>query len=338
MKGVDPKEPAGNRLADDRPLRRRNGGANISLVAALGAGGGPTRDPAACRDCERGPCAASRPRPRSIWPRCADQWETAVQRLNIVVPFRAREAHLKMFVPAVRAYFARDKIDREIPYRVLIVEQESGLPFNCGALRNIGFALGRDESDYTCFHDVDYLPVWADYSWSGTPTGIVWHGAETRPISLDRREARTVHQPGKFFGGVVLTPNALFEKVDGYANTYWGWGYEDTDLRKRFESVGIAVGLRKGTFQPLDHNNAGCRLDGSLTPAAEANERRFSSRWSGAARGPDGLSTLDFEIVSRRAVPEGTIVERAARWEIVTVRLRGPVPSQGGTGSAQSAP
>jgi hypothetical protein len=73
-----------------------------------------------------------------------------VKRLNVVVPYRERQAHLKAFVPLLRAYFARDKIDHVIPYRVFIVEQENGLPFNRGAINNIGFVLGREESDYRC--------------------------------------------------------------------------------------------------------------------------------------------------------------------------------------------
>jgi len=144
-----------------------------------------------------------------------------VKRLNVVVPYRERQAHLKAFVPLLRAYFARDKIDHVIPYRVFIVEQESDLPFNRGAIKNIGFVLGREESDYTCFHDIDYLPVWADYSWSDTPAAIVWHGAETRLWSLKHPGRRLGHKIEDFFGGVVLTPNALFERVNGYANTYW---------------------------------------------------------------------------------------------------------------------
>src|SRR5215831_14000194 len=107
-----------------------------------------------------------------------------VKRLNVVIPYRDRQTHLKAFVPLLRAYFARDKLDYVIPYRVFIIEQENGLPFNRGALKNIDFVVGREHSDYTCFHDVDYLPVWAGHSWSDTPAAIVWHGAETRLRSL----------------------------------------------------------------------------------------------------------------------------------------------------------
>ena len=56
-------------------------------------------------------------------------------------PIGNREAQLRQFASHVRAYFARDKADRNIPYRMLIIEQEPGLPFNAGALNNIGFSL-----------------------------------------------------------------------------------------------------------------------------------------------------------------------------------------------------
>jgi hypothetical protein len=246
----------------------------------------------------------------------------AMKRLNIVVPFRAREAHLQQFVPHVRAYFARDKIDREIPYRVFIIEQENGLPFNHGALKNIGFVLGREQSDYTAFHDVDYLPIWADYTFADTPTPIVWYGAEVRPIVPGRPEI-VKHDMNQFCGAVLLVPNTLFEHVDGFANSYWGWGYEDTDLVKRFVAKKIARGRRKGTFHALPHVNEGFQLDLKPTPIARVNEQLFRSRWV-AGELPatyDGLSTLAFEVIQRRSIPEGPFPERAASWEIVTVRL-----------------
>jgi hypothetical protein len=252
-----------------------------------------------------------------------------MKRLNIVVPYRAREAHLKVFVPTLRAYFARDKLDREIPYRVLVIEQEKGPPFNSGALKNIGFVLGRDESDYTCFHDIDYLPVWADYSWSDEPTMILWYGAESRPISLKRPQKRIVNNLEHLLGGVVLTPNGLFERVNGYPNGYWGWGYEDLDLRRRYEAAGIPIAQRKGTFRPLDHDNRGIKLGGTLTPEAQSNRQTFAKRWRrGAPPQDEGLTTLAFDILDRRSVPEGRVVERPASWEIVKVRLKMEAPAR----------
>lgn len=254
-----------------------------------------------------------------------------MKRLNIVVPYRAREQHLRRFVPAVRAYFARDKVDRDIPYRVLVIEQENGLPFNRGALLNIGFLLGRDDSDYTSFHDVDYLPIWADYSYVDTLTPILWFGANVRPIVPGRPETLYLCPDlNTFFGGVVLVPNSGFERVNGCANQYWGWGYEDNDLADRFRTSGFTLDRRLGTFQALDQVNEGYDLAGKPTLFAKLNEQLYRQR---CAQRPcadidDGLSNLRFEVLSRRDIPDDPLPERSARWEIVTVRLNMQVPSE----------
>ncbi len=260
-----------------------------------------------------------------------------MNRLSIVVPYRDRAAHLQQFIGHVRAYFARDKLDRDIPYRVLIVEQEQGLPFNRGMLKNIGFLLGTDESDYTCFHDVDYLPIWADYSWIDWPSMILWYGAESRPVAPGRSKVSIAHKLDELFGGVVLIPNEHFRAVNGFANDYWGWGHEDTDLRKRFERAGIAFGRRNGTFIALEHDNEGLKIDGSpneianIRPSeiAEVNALLFKERWGkqgGAVSADsfihDGLAQTGFKILERKIVPEPK-PERAAVWEQVLVRLDG---------------
>jgi N-terminal region of glycosyl transferase group 7/N-terminal domain of galactosyltransferase len=254
-----------------------------------------------------------------------------MKRLSVVVPYRAREAHLRFFVTELRNYFNRDKLDREIPYRVLIVEQNSELPFNRGALCNIGFALSRDDSDYTCFHDVDYLPVWADYSWSDVPACIVWYGAEERPIAPGRSNRVVKHNLAEFFGGVTLTPNLIFAQVNGYANSYWGWGSEDRDLRARLMASGLSLGRRKGTFYPLDHDSEGYRLDGSRRPIGLLNYQLYRARWfesAGNAMEEDGLKSVSYEIVDRFSIPNMP-GERPALWERIVVRLlMQPSPEQ----------
>jgi hypothetical protein len=131
----------------------------------------------------------------------------------------------------------------------------------------------------------------------------VWHGAEVRPISLKHPGHRRAHKLEDFYGGVVLTPNPLFEQVSGYPNTYWGWGWEDTDLRNRCRAAGITFTRRKGSFQALDHDHDGYMLNDSmpwlpLTPksATLVNERHFNERWAtdGTAlkQVDDGLTTL----------------------------------------------
>jgi len=247
--------------------------------------------------------------------------DPSMQRLNIVVPFRDRAQHLAGFMPHLRAYFARDKQDRHIPYRVTIVEQEHGFPLNRGALKNIGFILGKDHSDYTCFHDIDYLPVWADYSWTPAPACIAWYGAEARPVEAGQSRGFVRHKLDTFFGACVLTPNDLFLKVNGYSNGYWGWGFEDEDLRRRYLNAGIEPGRRKGTFLALDHDSEGFTRDSGMSCIGLVNKRLFDENWTTPHRSPiEGVATLPFQIINTQRIPDPE-PERDAHWEMVTVRL-----------------
>lgn len=242
-------------------------------------------------------------------------------RLAIVVPYRDRAAHLQQFIGHASTYFARDVLARSIDYRVVVAEQEPGLPFNKGALVNAAFQLVEPDCDYFCLHDVDYLPIWADYSWPDVPMPIVWYGAEARPVAPGRSAAGVVHDLDNFFGAAVLIPNEQFRRIDGMANDYWGWGIEDGDLRARFLAAGIQPGRRRGTFTALDHDSNGYFPDASPKPIGQVNGKLFDRRWAaGAAPVADGLSTLRAEILQRTPI-EGVSAERPAAWERVLIRL-----------------
>lgn len=114
------------------------------------------------------------------------------KRLAIVVPYRDRAEHLAKFVPHVAAYFERDKLDRQIAVTINIIEQRGSAPFSRGRLANCGFLLTQETSDYVCIHGADYLPMWADYSWTQNLARLIWHG-------LSMRENRET-----FFGAVSL--------------------------------------------------------------------------------------------------------------------------------------
>ena len=223
-------------------------------------------------------------------------------RLSIVVPYRDREAHLAKFLPHLTAYFQRDKLDKTIPYRITVVEQAPGKVFNAARLRNVGFLLTEADCDYVCFHDVDYLPIWADYSMPDRPTRIVWHGADR--VAIEPGSPKHVkHRYETFFGAVVMMPKAQFRKANGYGNEYWGWGYQDADLRARCVAEGFAIGLRDGTFSVLPHKNRGFQVSGNPTEENQRNKKLYLSRRAVAKslrpHRKDGLGNIEYKILDR---------------------------------------
>jgi hypothetical protein len=91
-------------------------------------------------------------------------------------------------------------------------------------LLNIGFKAAKNMGcDYVVFHDVDMLPIDIDYSYSDTPIHLA-----TDNIPFE-----------SYFGGITLFPTELFEKINGFSNLYWGWGFEDDDLRYRCVRYGV---------------------------------------------------------------------------------------------------
>ena len=234
------------------------------------------------------------------------------KRLTILVPYRDRQEHLVTFVPHMRGHFAT----QPEPPRIVVVEQAPGKPFNRGALKNVGFLLACDSSDYVCFHDIDYLPLSVDYGFTDVPCCLAWYGAESRPIDPARPGKRITHNLERFFGAALLMPNAAFLAANGYSNRYWTWGYEDTDLRRRLRLKGVSIGRRKGAFRPLDHRNEGFNYDRSATAAHQKSRAIFESDW-GDNRAPnvdeDGLSTCRFQIVQSHNIdgPPGALpIER----------------------------
>jgi hypothetical protein len=248
-------------------------------------------------------------------------------RLSIVVPYRDRAAHLGMLLPHLVGYFAQIPGHQDIPYSVIVVEQMPGLPFSRALTRNIGYILSRERSDYVCFHDVDYLPLEADYSCPDQPTCILWYGAEERPIRPGRSNLVMRHDLNNYFGGVVLMRNAQFEAANGYSTRYWGWGLQDLDLARRLEAKGFRLQRKKGRFHPLDHDHDGITETGELVAISQRNRALYDGRWElkqlPTEIDTEGLNTTTCEILERGLIrPE--LTSGRNHLERVLVRFPGP--------------
>lgn len=67
-----------------------------------------------------------------------------------------------------------------------------------------------------------------------------------------------------FLGGVLSFRAADFRSVNGYPNSYWGWGLEDDQLGLRMRRAQIRVlRVRQGHFEDLDPLNMKEILEGA---------------------------------------------------------------------------
>lgn len=141
------------------------------------------------------------------------------KKLGIIIPFRDRYNHIEIFKDRFVSYLNL----KNIPFELIIIEQDNAKLFNRGMLLNIGFKEAKKlNCDYVVFHDIDMIPIDVDYSYSEYPIHLA-----TGFINSEREIFDT------YFGGVTMFPVDLFEKINGYSNKYWGWGYEDDDLLLR---------------------------------------------------------------------------------------------------------
>ena len=174
-----------------------------------------------------------------------------------------------------------------------IAEQADDLPFNKGAILNHAYTAIAGMVDYVCFNDVDYLPMWADYSEPSLPSRIVWHGLDKRPVGHGTDRVVLAQKYG--LAAVALMKKWHFEACNGYSNKYWGWGYEDTDLAKRLEAVGLPIGYRDGTFIALDHDSNGYTPSGK-SESCKRNELLYKTKVYPDML--DGLTSLGATVVS----------------------------------------
>jgi predicted glycosyltransferase involved in capsule biosynthesis len=157
------------------------------------------------------------------------------KKLGIIVPYRNREKHLKIFKEKIVKYLNA----RKIPYELIIVNQDNAKLFNRGMLLNIGFKIAEKlNCDYVVFHDVDMIPERVDYTYSDIPL----HLATNFKTTGDENKNELFEE---YFGGVTMFTMDDFRKIDGYSNKYWGWGYEDTDLLHRCRKNDIELDIWK---------------------------------------------------------------------------------------------
>jgi hypothetical protein len=162
-----------------------------------------------------------------------------IPKLVFIIPYRDRVEHKEFFTVYMK------HVLEDLPktdYEIYFVEQKDTMPFNRGAMKNIGFlALKYKYPNHYknitfVFNDVDTVPYSKNVIDYNTTSGIVKH-----------------FYGFKFaLGGIFSIKGEDFEKTNGFPN-FWSWGGEDNYMQKRVEYVGLYID-RSVFFNILDKN------------------------------------------------------------------------------------
>ncbi|KFM76276.1 Beta-1,4-N-acetylgalactosaminyltransferase bre-4, partial [Stegodyphus mimosarum] len=215
------------------------------------------------------------------FPKHCSSW----QRVAIIVPYRNREMHLKIFLQNMHPFLQAQKLD----YGIFIIEQSDKHDFNRGKLLNIGYVEASKEPDFCCFifHDVDLLPE--------SPQHIYGCSEEPRHMCSALDIFRYVLPYPELFGGVTAFTKEQFTTVNGYSNEYFGWGAEDDDLYDRLNVKQLKVrrwAPEISRYKMLFHSKE------------VPNPDRFNLLKKGKQRiDTDGLSSLHYKILKTELLP-----------------------------------
>ncbi|XP_017466438.1 PREDICTED: beta-1,4-N-acetylgalactosaminyltransferase bre-4 isoform X1 [Rhagoletis zephyria] len=206
----------------------------------------------------------------------------------IVIPFRDRYAHLAVFLRNIHPFLMK----QHIAYRIFLIEQTNGKAFNRAALMNIGFleALKMYPWDCFIFHDVDLLPLDNRnlYTCPRQPRHM--------SVSIDTLNFKLPYR--SIFGGVSAMTREHFQLVNGFSNSYFGWGGEDDDMSNRLKHANLFISrypVNIARYMMLKH------------PKEKANPKRYENLVNGISKMEmDGINSIKYDIYSIKEFPTFT--------------------------------
>ncbi|XP_034313784.2 beta-1,4-galactosyltransferase 4 [Magallana gigas] len=207
---------------------------------------------------------------------------TARQKVAILIPFRDRESHLRIFLNHMHTFLMKQQLE----YGIYVVEQTKGLEFNRGFLFNVGYKEALRDSDYDCFvlHDVDLLPE-NDHNIYTCPVDQPKHLA----VASEKWQYNLPYT--SYFGGVSALTREQYEAVNGFSNEFFGWGGEDDDFYNRvaWSQMSVYRSINDvGRYSALHHK------------PAVANPKRIDIISKGKERmWKDGLISLKYGIIQK---------------------------------------
>ena len=236
----------------------------------------------------------------------------------IIVPYRDQEGQnrlkqLNVFLAHMKHMMGLLMKDQQIKeYHIYVIEQSHDLKFNRGLLLNIGAHLAHTSHNTLIFHDVDLLPENDLRNWYAcTPS-------KGKPIHIAACWKDRYTGPG-YFGGIVSFLAKDFQQVNGFPNSFWGWGGEDDALRERCLQNGFRIEkVKEGKIYDMETDPDGKAMDlGHKLAVLKANpDWKCSDKWEQRAFDLDnwminGLQQIDTmcQLISMETDESVTLVQ-----------------------------
>lgn len=176
-----------------------------------------------------------------------------------------------------------------------IIEQGNDKPFNRGTLLNAGHDILKKSNigyENEVHHDID---VQADdtlikYFYSDN---VVAASQSDNPIN------KPIYNKD-FFGLMVILPVNIMDQINGYSNMFWGWGYEDGNIRDRIRSKNIPIFVANPNIiniKFLPHIK-------SYSLKLENKDSNTTNKLDEVLKYKSGLATLKYTILSEEKLSE----------------------------------
>lgn len=167
-------------------------------------------------------------------------------RVAIIVAYRKREEQLKRFIN----HFTKLKNKIGGIFEIFVIEHLPEGKFNKGILFNSGFVIASKSGQFDrfIFHDVDSYPVPALFKqYFAFPYCTTLHYASPYLGYKYNYHA--------FFGGVIAYSYADYMRINGFPNTFMGWGGEDDAIFTRTIVNNITIWRpSSGNYELADHD------------------------------------------------------------------------------------
>ena len=252
-------------------------------------------------------------------------------RLAVLVPYRSREgaavhaADLAPLCDRLGAVTSRSGIELEL----FVLNQVDRLPFNRGALANaavdslwkqlrVASVIKHLEDrfaerfkprafDYLAIHDVDRYPV-------GSHGRRRKDGGSCSRVAQDyyafTPKAPRVLHPSSYAGGVLVTSFEVFRSVNGFSNSYWGWGEEQADdMFIRLRWCGLPPIRASQLDDCMEHRECAACKQQKRAAANQTQLRIHQRRMRHRIANPrkymirDGISSLNYTLVAQGPLP-----------------------------------